>query len=149
MQEELSISYVPKLGRGKCLGLMYWCGMIVRSSLECINNVIEQKFHNLITNNNMMDAWPCEAEDTSVLSRDGMTTDEVRIGNRIYWTLWYSECLHFTVHRYTHVPAHVHYQKSMVSHYDVCQFAFLLSTVHDTFYGSIYATTTYFRIFMF
>jgi hypothetical protein len=39
-----------------------------------------------------------------VLSRDGVTTDGVWIGNRIYWTLWYSAWLHFIVHCYTHIP---------------------------------------------
>jgi hypothetical protein len=37
-----------------------------------------------------------------------VTIDVVRIGNRIYWTLWYSAWLHFTVHYYTHTSVHSH-----------------------------------------
>jgi hypothetical protein len=35
-----------------------------------------------------------------------VTIDEFWIDDRIYWTLWYSAWLHFTIHRYTHNSIH-------------------------------------------
>jgi hypothetical protein len=39
----------------------------------------------------------------NILSRDwSVTIDGFWIGDRIYWTLWYSAWLHFTIHNYTY-----------------------------------------------
>jgi hypothetical protein len=35
--------------------------------------------------------------------------DGVRNDDRIYWTLWYSAWLHFTIHYYTHTSVHSHF----------------------------------------
>jgi hypothetical protein len=45
---------------------------------------------------------------TPVFTLMSVTVDGVWIGNRIYWTLWYSAWLHFTVHCYRHTHSGIY-----------------------------------------
>jgi hypothetical protein len=56
------------------------------------------------------------SEEGTILSRVWVTIDTFSIGNRIYWTLWHSEWLHFTSHYYTHTHTHTHTHTSVHSH---------------------------------
>jgi hypothetical protein len=38
----------------------------------------------------------------------GAIIDGFWIYDQVYWTLWYSACLHLTVHCYTHTHTHTH-----------------------------------------
>jgi hypothetical protein len=82
----------------------YFSSVVFSSTLHlsASHSVTGQVSHSCNTKGKIIFLYTC------ILSSVWVTIDGFWIDDRIYWTLWYSEWLHFKLHCYTHAHTSVH-----------------------------------------